>query len=159
MIHHPESSGAVEVAPEALGAVDASVVPRGRARAVPVSSGGLGGRQRKLTPATDGSRSPASDVMEGQRGDRARARPFTGGHRPEDGSCCRQKRGTGSLEKAEPPTVKLGTVKLALPVRLVEDELATEVTADQSLGGLVAKVAVFSARCVSLGPRYSGAGA
>ena len=66
----PESSGAVDVAPNALGVKDASVVPRGPARAVPVSSGGLGGRQCEVTPAVDRSRFPPPDEMEarGERG-------------------------------------------------------------------------------------------
>ena len=64
------SSGAVEVAPNALGVDHASVVPRGPARAVPVSSGGLGGRQCEVTPAVDRSRFPPPDEMEarGERG-------------------------------------------------------------------------------------------
>ena len=61
----PESSGAVEVAPDALGVDDASVDPRGPARVVPVSSGGLGVHQREVTPAADRSRFPAPDEMEG----------------------------------------------------------------------------------------------
>jgi hypothetical protein len=44
----PCSSGAVEVAPDALGP----------ARAGPASSGGFGGRQREVTPAADRSRPP-----------------------------------------------------------------------------------------------------
>ena len=96
----PESSGAVDVAPNALGVKDASVVPRGPARAVPVSSGGLGGASVRSPRC----RFQPQMRWRGQGRDRARARPFTGGQRPDDFSNCCQNRGPGSpWRKPKPP--------------------------------------------------------